>query len=81
MSSQSRMGSLFESFINVLIGGAINFVANFTILPVLGFTSLTLKSNLLITVVFTAISVVRSYTLRRWFNGRLHAAVSRWFPA
>lgn len=75
------MGSLVEALVNVLIGGGVNFVANLTILPLLGFSTLTLATNLLITAVFTVISVVRSYTLRRWFNGRLHAAVTRWFPA
>lgn len=81
MKPQSRLGSLVEATVNVLIGGTINFAANYTILPLLGFTTLTLTSNLLITAIFTIISVVRSYTLRRWFNGRLQALIARHFPA
>jgi len=77
---QSRMGSLVESIVNVIIGGAINFIANWTILPLIGFTTLSLSSNLLITLVFTAISVIRSYTLRRWFNGRFQTFLNKALP-
>jgi hypothetical protein len=28
-------------------------------------------------LIFTVISVVRSYVIRRWFNARLHAAAQR----
>ena len=78
--SQSRMGSLMEALVNVLIGGGINFLANWLILPLIGFSTLTLSTNLLITAIFTVISVVRSYTLRRWFNGHLHQFINRVFP-
>lgn len=81
MSDQSRMGSFIEAMVNVVIGGSINFVANWLILPLLGFHTLSVASNCLITVIFTAISVVRSYILRRTFNGWLHATVTRYFPA
>ena len=77
---QSRMGSLVESIVNVIIGGAINFVANLTILPLIGFSTLSLSSNLMITLIFTAISVIRSYTLRRWFNGRFQSFLKRTLP-
>lgn len=66
--SQSRLGSLAEALINVAIGFGINFAANWFILPLFGFSTLTLKANLLIGVVYTVISVIRSYVIRRWFN-------------
>lgn len=69
--SQSRMGSFMESLINVLIGFWINFAANLIILPLFGFASLTLHDNFLIGLIYTTISVIRSYTIRRWFNGRI----------
>lgn len=69
---QSRMGSFMESLINVVIGFGINFVANLVILPLFGFATLTLQDNFLIGLIYTVISVVRSYTIRRWFNGRIH---------
>jgi hypothetical protein len=75
--NQTRLGSLIEALFNVLIGFGINFVANLVILPQFGFTSLTLMSNLWIGLLYTVVSVVRSYVVRRWFNARLHAAAMR----
>lgn len=71
--TQTRMGSLIEACMNVLIGFVINMVANFVILPMVGF-HITLGQNLFIGVLYTVISVARSYAIRRWFNARLHAA-------
>ncbi len=68
---QTRLGSLVEAWVSVLIGFAINFTANMLILPLFGFVSLTLGTNLVIGVIYTAISVVRSYVIRRWFNAKL----------
>ena len=71
--TQTRMGSLIEACMNVLIGFVINMVANFVILPMVGF-HITLGQNLFIGLLYTVISVTRSYVIRRWFNARLHAA-------
>jgi len=67
--SQTRLGSFVESWANIIVGFSINFVANMLILPAFGFTSLTLKSNFVIGLLYTVISLVRSFVLRRWFNG------------
>jgi hypothetical protein len=75
--NQTRLGSFIEAWVNVFIGFWINFVANLLILPLFGFTSLTLGTNFIIGLVYTVISVVRSYAIRRWFNARLHAAAER----
>jgi hypothetical protein len=37
-------------------------------LPMFGFAALTLRNNLIIGIIYTVISVVRSYVVRRWFN-------------
>ena len=71
---QSRLGSFIEAWVNVLIGFGINFIANMAILPAFGFTSLTLMLNLYIGLIYTVISVARSYVIRRWFNRRLRRA-------
>lgn len=71
--NQTRIGSLIESFANVAIGFLINMVANFVILPMVGF-HITLGQNLFIGVLYTFVSVTRSYVIRRWFNARLHSA-------
>jgi hypothetical protein len=74
--NQTRIGSLIEAFMNVAIGFAINFGANMAILPLIGF-HITVIQNLFIGVLYTGISVARSYVIRRWFNARLHAAAQR----
>lgn len=71
--NQTRMGSLIEACMNVTIGFGINTVANMLILPLIGF-HITLGQNLFIGVLYTGISVARSYIIRRWFNARLRAA-------
>ena len=64
---QSRKGSFIEACINVLIGFWINFFANLVILPMVGF-HITISQNLYIGLLYTIVSVARSYVIRRWFN-------------
>lgn len=73
---QTRLQSLIEALLNVLIGYVINFVANLLILPLFGF-NVTLTQNLAIGAIFTAISIVRSYLIRRYFNAKLHNLAER----
>lgn len=75
--TQTRLGSLIEALFNIAIGFFINFWANMAILPLFGFTTLTLETNLYIGLAFTVVSVIRQYVIRRWFNARLHAAAMR----
>lgn len=67
--SQTKKGSWAEAWANIAVGFAVNFTANMTILPLFGFTNLTWHSNLIIGALYTVISLIRSYVLRRWFNG------------
>lgn len=67
--SQTKIGSLGEALANIAVGFGVNFTANIIILPVFGFHSLTVGKNLVIGLLYTVISLVRSYVLRRWFNG------------
>lgn len=71
--SQSRLGSFIEALINVGIGFGINFAANLAILPLIGF-HISAAQNLFIGLLYTLISVARSYCVRRWFNARIHRA-------
>jgi len=66
---QTVKGSLAESAANIAVGFGINFGANWLILPMFGFASLSLGKNFAIGLLYTVISLVRSYVLRRWFNG------------
>ena len=74
--SQSRLGSFIEAIINIIIGFAINFTANALVFPLFGWTIST-SDNLLLGAIYTAISLLRSYTIRRWFNARIHSAAVR----
>ncbi|OGB26223.1 MAG: hypothetical protein A3I66_00805 [Burkholderiales bacterium RIFCSPLOWO2_02_FULL_57_36] len=74
--NQTRIGSLIEALMNVVIGFLVNMVANFVILPLIGF-HITLGQNFFIGVLYTVVSVVRSYTIRRFFNNRLHVTAQR----
>lgn len=74
--TQTRLGSLYESLINIAIGFTINFCANLLILPLFGF-DVTVSQNFGIGVLYTGISIARSYVIRRWFNARLKAAAQR----
>lgn len=65
---QSRLGSLTESLVNIAIGYIVNFCANFAIFPLFGW-HLSLRDNLAMGAIYTVISIVRSYAIRRWFNG------------
>lgn len=67
--AQTKLGSITEAWANIAAGFTINFIANMLILPLFGFTTLTLRTNFIIGLLYTVISLVRSYVLRRWFNG------------
>lgn len=68
--TQTKTDSLMEAFCNVALGLIVSTICNFIILPLtLGITP-TLGQNLLIGLLYTIVSVTRSYALRRLFNGR-----------
>jgi hypothetical protein len=69
--NQTRLGSLIEAIINVIIGFSINWTANMLIFPLFGFR-ITASANFVLGLIYTVISVVRSYCIRRWFNAKLH---------
>jgi len=70
---QTRISSLYEAAINILIGFAINFTANMTLFPLFGW-EISVQQNIGLGICYTVISLVRSYVIRRWFNARLHRA-------
>lgn len=72
-AGQTRRGAIIEAWCNVAIGFGVNWCANWAILPLVG-ASFTAAENFWMGCIYTAISVARSFALRRWFNARLHAA-------
>ncbi len=73
---QTKLGSFYEACMNIIIGFTINFVANMVIFPHVGF-ELDVKTNLYLGFLYTVISLVRQYVIRRWFNAKLHRAAER----
>lgn len=73
---QSRRSSLIEAVINTAIGYSINFTANMLIFPLFGW-KISVSQNLALGAIFTVISIVRSYVIRRWFNSMIHKAAER----
>lgn len=69
MHKQTKMDSVIEALFNILIGAGIALVAQFIWFPILG-KSFTLGENLATTAFFTLVSFIRSYGIRRVFNGR-----------
>lgn len=67
---QSRMDSVMESVTNVVVGSAIYTVVNYFLLSLILGIPISPAKSLFISLVFTAVSLVRSYVIRRAFNGR-----------
>ncbi|WP_082844491.1 hypothetical protein [Ralstonia mannitolilytica] len=72
--SQSRAGSLLESLTNVAIGYAVALLSQVVIFPLYDI-HVPMSTNIAIGLWFTAVSITRSYVLRRWFNRRAAAAL------
>jgi hypothetical protein len=54
---------------NILIGYTVALMSQFVIFPLFDI-HVSLSDNLAIGAYFTVISLIRSYTIRRWFNGK-----------
>ena len=70
--TQTRLGSLIESFVNILIGFGVGVGSQMLIFPLFNIHVTTVE-NFAIGAWFTVVSLVRSYAIRRWFNARLRS--------
>lgn len=64
---QTKLQSLIESIFNILIGYSVAVFSQCIIFPWFGI-HVPLSDNLQIGLLFTVISLARSYGLRRFFN-------------
>lgn len=69
--TQTRVGSFIEAVVNVLIGYWIAVGTQALVFPWFGLHA-SFRQNMGIGLIFTVISITRSYLLRRYFNARLH---------
>ena len=65
---QTRKQSATEAALNILIGYLIAVISQMVIFPLVGVQA-SIKQNIVIGVLFSLVSFIRSYLIRRWFNG------------
>jgi hypothetical protein len=66
--AQTKLGSFVESWANIAVGFTVNYTANLLIFPLFGM-HISPANNFLLGMIYTIISLVRSFILRRYFNG------------
>ena len=65
---QTRVQSAIEAVANVAVGYGVALLSQLAVFPLFDI-HIPFSSNLAIGAWFTVISLVRSYVIRRWFNG------------
>ena len=66
---QSKKQSLIETLTSVFVGWLIGVILNLTILPLFDY-NITVVDSLWVSLIFTTVSVIRGYVIRRWFNSK-----------
>lgn len=65
---QRKRTSIVESLLNVAIGYGVALASQIVVFPLVGIHDVSLQTNIIIGLIFTGISVVRSYIVRRLFE-------------
>ena len=66
---QTKRQSLIETLTSVFVGWLIGVILNLTVLPLFDY-NITVVDSLWVSLIFTVISVVRGYLIRRFFNSK-----------
>ena len=64
---QTKKGSMTEVLLNTFSGFIISLILTYNLLPQFGF-EVTGNQSVMITAIYTVVSVIRSYLWRRCFN-------------
>ena len=64
---QSKLESLSEAVFNTFIGFVIAFISQLVFFPIVGIEA-NLAQNFILTILFTLVSIIRTYIIRRYFN-------------
>ena len=64
---QTKTQSLIESIVNIVVGYLLALATQIVAFPLFG-VAFSLSANLQLGAIFTVVSLLRSYTLRRVFN-------------
>lgn len=76
---QTRLESLLEQFINLGSGFIIAYaIWRWVLRPLIYAGYMTIDDSMMITIIFTVVSIVRGYVWRRLFNKGVHKMVHRW---
>jgi hypothetical protein len=69
---QTRRQAIIEVWIGIVIGFGLNWILNWFLLPLVGakFTGL---ENFFLGWIYTSISILRGYAIRRWADRHIHA--------
>lgn len=68
---QTRRESVIEAWTNIIVGFSLNYLVNLFMLPQMTDGGhLSLMNNFWGGWCFTAVSMLRQYVIRRWFNSR-----------
>ncbi len=68
---QTRTQAFLEALVSTAIGFVVAFVTNLLVLPLFGMPQ-SLGATFWITVIFTIVSIVRQYCVRRMFDRYHH---------
>ena len=66
---QTKLESFIETSSNVAIGWVVALASQFAIFPMFGI-NIPIQDNLLISLYFTIIAVVRGFVVRRYYNNK-----------
>lgn len=72
---QTKLQSKIEAVVNSIIGYIISVIAMYYLLPMFG-VSISPTNNMALVAIFTVISILRNYVIRRYFNGLLKKAAA-----
>ena len=64
---QSRVMSLVEALTNVVVGYGVAVLTQLAVFPLFGLDA-TLAKNMMMGLIFTIVSIARSFALRRFFE-------------
>lgn len=65
--AQSKKQSLKETVISTIIGLLVSLLTQIIIFPLYGL-EVKFTQNVQITIIFTIVSIIRGYSVRRYFN-------------
>ena len=66
---QTKRQSLIETLTSVFVGWLIGVILNMLVLPLFDY-NITVIDSLWVSLIFTVVSVIRGYVIRRFFNSK-----------